>query len=200
MYRFFETIRIEEGKALHLKYHEERMRRTSIAYLGGVPFPSLKGMIQVPANVRDKVFKCRITYSRSLEDIVIEPYRPKYIRSLKLVADNKIDYSFKWNDRSELNKLLQLKGNCDDIIIVKNGLITDGSYANLVFRKGDQFLTPANPLLKGVMRQVLLESGVIKPAIIHENDISAFSHVFLINAMNPLDRAVSLPINKIIGF
>jgi 4-amino-4-deoxychorismate lyase len=45
---------------------------------------------------------------------------------------------------------------CDDIIIVRNGFVTDASYANLIFRKGDEWFTPATFLLAGTMRAFLL--------------------------------------------
>lgn len=38
------------------------------------------------------------------------------------IEANDIDYSYKSTDRTELNRLTAQKGDCDDIVIVKNGL------------------------------------------------------------------------------
>ena len=84
------------------------------------------------------------------------------IRTLKLVTANHIDYRYKSTDRSELNRLTAQKGNCDDIVIVKNGFITDTSFTNLALFDGHQWLTPAHPLLAGTQRALLLEQGKIK--------------------------------------
>ena len=63
------------------------------------------------------------------------------IRSLKVVVDDRIDYSFKSADRSSLNRLTAQKGDCDEIIIVKNGLVTDTSFTNIAVFDGEQWLT-----------------------------------------------------------
>ena len=56
-----------------------------------------------------------------------------------------------------------MRGACDEILIIKDGHITDTSISNIVFRLPDGWwLTPFTPLLKGIMRTYLLESG---PAI-----------------------------------
>ncbi len=73
--------------------------------------------------------------------------------------------------------------NADDVLIVKNGLLTDTSYANIAFFDGVQWLTPATPLLAGTRRQQLLEQGVITEATLHPSDLKQFKFAKLMNAM-----------------
>ena len=68
----------------------------------------------------------------------------------------------KLRQRGKLNELFAKKGSCDDVIIVRNGLITDSSYANLIFFDGREWITPKVPLLEGTCRARLLASGKIK--------------------------------------
>jgi 4-amino-4-deoxychorismate lyase len=67
---------------------------------------------------------------------------------LQLVTDNEIEYTHKTTDRNALNRLFEQRKKADDIIIVKNGQLTDSLFANLVFEShtGELF-TPKNPLL-----------------------------------------------------
>ena len=110
-----------------------------------------------------KLFKWRVVYgSQGVETIEYAPYVMRSIRTLKLVTANHINYRYKSTDRSELNRLTAQKGNCDDIVIVKNGFITVTSFTNLALFDGHQWQTPAHPLLAGTQRALLLEQGKIK--------------------------------------
>ena len=89
------------------------------------------------------------------------------------------------------------KGDADDIIIVKNGLITDSSFANLLFFNGLQWLTPAQPLLKGTQRAKLLEQEQVITAEIRTADLSNFIKVRLVNAMLRFEDEVDILIDSI---
>lgn len=105
------------------------------------------------------------------------------IRSLKLVEDNEIDYSFKSTDRAPLNRLTARKGDCDEVLIVKKGLLTDTSFTNVAVFDGERWLTPRHPLLLGTKRASLLERQVIKEADISVETLMNAQKVSLINAM-----------------
>jgi 4-amino-4-deoxychorismate lyase len=62
-------------------------------------------------------------------------------------------------------------------------MITDASYANLVFFDGATWITPTSYLLNGTMRQILINQQKIKPAQITLSDITNFEKVKLINSM-----------------
>src|SRR5690606_14853325 len=91
----------------------------------------------------------------------ITPYEVRAVTSLKIIHDDTIDYSLKYEDRSSIDNLFAKRNNCDDILIIKNGFVTDASYSNIAFYDGSRWITPAQPLLKGTMRQHLLDTGVI---------------------------------------
>lgn len=70
-----------------------------------------------------------------------------------------IDYRYKSTDRKELEALYALRGNQDDVLIVRNNLLTDTSIANVALEKEGVWYTPRTPLLKGTKRALLLEQG-----------------------------------------
>ena len=126
-----------------------------------------------------------------------EPYVMRRIRRLRLVEARDIDYTYKAADRRALEAMLALRGEADEVIIVRRALITDTSYSNLAFRSRGQWYTPATPLLRGTMRESLLACGLLREANITPADLPLYDAVCLINAMMPLGR-MTLPIDSII--
>jgi 4-amino-4-deoxychorismate lyase len=147
------------------------------------PKIDLASVISIPENCCSGIYKVRVLYGCSIDQIEIEPYSFRKIKSLKVVSADHIDYHLKYSDRQILQNLYAQRGDCDDIIIIKNGLITDSFAANLVFFDGEKWVTPASPLLKGTKRQLLLDLGIITTKEIREEDIQCFQKVGLINAM-----------------
>jgi 4-amino-4-deoxychorismate lyase len=184
MFRLIESIRLEDGEWFNLDYHQQRMDE-SVFLLSGVKneiqLVSLLKKQNLPGNGK---FKCRIVYSDAgIIEIGITPYETRAITSLKIIHNDTIDYSLKFEDRTALNNLFAQRNKCDDILIVKNGFVTDASYSNVVFYDGLRWITPAQPLLKGTMRQHLLDSRVIHEDAIRVHQIPLFKQVRLINAL-----------------
>lgn len=190
---FSEAIKLKDGVLYNLPYHEMRMKRT-IENFSGKSFPLL---IDIPEDKKKGLYKCRIVYSNKILSIEFIPYSFRVVRSLSLVRNNLIDYSHKYTDRIELNTLLTQSG-CDDIIIIKNGFITDASASNLVFEDRTGLYTPNTYLLRGTKREYLLDRGIIKECTIKEKDIEKYDFVYLINAMIDLKDEIKIPITKIV--
>ena len=194
----FETIRIHNGVPENLHYHQARLNQAMQHFFEGVPPIELLHHIQVPAGCKQGIFKCRVTYGRQVTSVDFEAYTPKVISSLKLVEDNTIPYPHKFTDRSTLNALREMRGNCDEILIVKNGLITDTSFSNIVFSDGKSWFTPSKPLLPGTMRSFLLQRNFVSEAEIRPADLHRYTIARLINAMLPLETSKDIPVANII--
>ncbi len=72
---------------------------------------------------------------------------------------------------------------CDDILLVKEGLITDTTIANIAFYDGNSWYTPQHPLLKGTKRAQLLDQGLLLEKDLKPEDLSSFIAIRLFNAM-----------------
>lgn len=193
-----ETIRSENGKLLNISFHNERMSRSLYELFGLRTKTDLNNIITVPPFALKGKFKCRVVYDDKSKEIGFVPYNIRPVSSLKMLTDNIINYSYKFTDRSAINRLTELKGNCDDILIIKNGMVTDSSYANVVFRNlNGSWVTPSTYLLSGTMRAALLMQGLITEAIISYSDIEKYSEVRLINAMIGIEDSEGIPVKNL---
>lgn len=188
MYPLFETIKCNKGKLFNLRFHQARFDNARESYYGITEKINLKDIIEIPACAINGLFRCKIIYTNKIKKIEFIPHQYREITSLKLVEDNEIDYRFKYSNRQRIQKLFELRENADDILIVKNGLITDSSAANSVFFDGQKWWTPKSPLLPGTQRARLIEEGKIFVCDIYPEDISKYEKAGLINALNDLQE------------
>lgn len=187
MFRLIESIRLQNGNFHRLNYHQQRMDR-SVEELTGQ-----KNLIRLSEELENYnppemgLYKCRVVYGQTIGAVEFIPYEVKPVNRLKVVYDQEVDYAHKYLDRSRLDMLFHQRQGCDDILIVKNGWVTDSSYSNIVFSDGENWITPSTPLLKGTMRQFLLDTAEIIAAPVRVDDIRAFKSFRLINAMLGFD-------------
>jgi 4-amino-4-deoxychorismate lyase len=103
------------------------------------------------------------------------------------VFDDNIDYSKKYLNRESLDKLFTQKDDCDEIIIIKNKIVTDTSIANIAIFHNGVWITSKNCLLKGTTRNRLLEDKFLVEKDITLNMLKKASKIALMNAMIDFD-------------
>jgi 4-amino-4-deoxychorismate lyase len=197
MCHLLETIRIEDGIMCHPEYHLKRMQHSSNVLFGKAVNTDILETISIPAQYSEGIYRCRILYKTSLDKIDFLLYTPRKISSLKIVDAGNIDYAHKYADRSEIEKLYARRDSCDDILIIRNGLITDTSIANVLFFDGTIWFTPAEPLLRGTMRQRLIDEGLIHRKNITVSDLKSYKSVMLINALRAFDVEMAFGVSRI---
>ncbi len=199
MCRLLETIKIKDGAAYDLELHNRRANAARRILFGAEREIDLGDFIS-PARRADagSPVRCRVIYAETVERVEYLPYRTPVIRTLKLVRADHLDYRYKYEDRSALTALLGRKGDSDEILIVRRGLVTDTSISNVVFFDGMHYVTPDEPLLAGVKREALLRDGRITVARITEDDIGKFCKVFLINSLIDMEDDVSISVKEIV--
>lgn len=191
MSRFIESIKLQDGEYKNLFYHDRRMNHTLKTLCGVNETFHLEEWLMNIDNPKSGLYKCRIVYDDQLRDIEFIGYEPKPINNLRIVEHDRISYEFKYLDRKKIDKLFELRKGCDDILIVKHGLVTDSSYANIVFRNGKTWFTPWTALLKGTMRSKLIQMNKIVEEEIRLEDVKTFQSFKLINAMFEFDAPES---------
>lgn len=174
-----ETIKCEDGIIDNLTYHQERLERSRRELFGFTDPLELSSILKPPSH---GLYRCRVLYSKTIESVEYIPYTPKLFNTLQIVASS-ITYDYKYANRRELESLLHTYPHADDIIIEKNGLITDTTIANLAFFDGEKWVTPKEPLLQGTMRAKLIDEGFLHTETIRSEQISSYEQVALINAM-----------------
>jgi 4-amino-4-deoxychorismate lyase len=213
-----ETIRVENGRILNLDYHNRRFNASRNALFGGTgpgtgpgynvdeegpepaPPEDLSRFIRIPGDLGPGTYRCRVLYRHEIEKVEFLPFLPRSVRSLKLVVADDIDYSFKYADRKVLESLFAKRDVCDEILIVKNGYLTDTSVSNIVFRQADgSWVTPDTPLLNGTMRMYLLETGRIAETAIKPEDLPGFTGAKMINCMMDLESGPRIEMDHIVA-
>ena len=191
MYPFVETIRIEQGRPHHLMYHQQRLAATMARFFPGATVPLLANTLSPCDCPADKTWKVHVEYDGTgILLIRTEEYHIRTIRHLHLVYCDDISYAYKSADRRRLTALATLRGDADEVVIVRNGLLTDTSYSNIALFDGQSWVTPRRPLLRGTMRQSLLDTGQLVERDIRDDEWGRYEKVSLINAMMPLGRCV----------
>jgi 4-amino-4-deoxychorismate lyase len=195
-----ETIRIENGIILNISFHNERMIRSLYNIYGLMRKPELEKIIEVPPSASQGIYKCRLIYDDKSTKVEFLPYELRPVKSLKIVFSDEICYPYKYTNRDKINRLFEMRGECDDILIVKYGKLCDSSYANVVLMDtGGSWVTPSACLLPGTRRANLLKNGFVKEADVSYSDLSKYIELKLINAMINIDETEGIPVSNIIA-
>ncbi len=191
MQQFLETICIRDGQPLHLPWHQRRVDATlkhfyPKDYSEHASFPLFEIVLSCNFPTTGHV-RCRIEYDLHNLDVEFFPYTPRVVNSLHLVeAPAGYDYRYKYTDRKVIEDLFAQRGDADDILITRDGWITDTSIANIAFRKNDRWYTPSMPLLAGTTWKRLIASGLLIPRPIHLNDMHTFNGFTLLNSFQDI--------------
>jgi len=179
-YPFLETVLAKDGRLPRLPWHQARLERTCAANGIRRSF-DLASLIDPPER---GTFRCRFLYGDAGWLVEFHPYVFRPPRALKIIRDDTIDYRFKSTDRRRLNALFERRGEADDVLIVRRGLVTDTTVANTAFRIDGVWLTPQTPLLEGTARARLIAEGKLIPAAVTETAARNAEKVAVMNALS----------------
>lgn len=202
--RLLETIQILDGKPQRLSYHNERFNRSRKALFCLLEEGFLEEYLQIPMEFQEGKVKCRIEYDVQVRKVEFEIYKERPIDSFHLVESDLV-YDFKYADRTAFQKLKAfnppasgLPEDITEMIILKEGSITDTSYSNLIFKdKQGKWWTPTKPLLRGTQREFLLDEGMIEEREITRKDLLLYTHFMMVNAMLDFEEKRAVTMDKI---
>ena len=197
MFRFFESIAIVDGKPRNLYFHQTRVDKTFKHFFSKYESHHLEYLLTKIELKAAPLVKCKFSYDELTFKFYQLPYVSKVFKSFILIEDDTILYSYKFVDRSYIDKYLKNSSPDEQIIFIKNKVITDSSFSNLIFFDGYRWLTPARPLLLGTMRALLLAEWRIHEEHIGTNQLHLFKSFKLINALNSIEDSPEYPISLI---
>jgi len=196
MCRFIESIKLQDGAFYRMEYHQNRVRLTFEKFFPDSEIIDLSKAFK-PLEIPQKgVFKCRVLYSSEIQLIEFVPYTRRDIKMLKLVETDIDSLPYKIEDRSLYNAAFAKRELCDDVLMVKNGLLADTSYCNIALFNGSEWFTPRVPLLYGTNRAQLLSETVLIEKDMKVDEIYNYQQIALFNAMIEFGELV-LDINQI---
>ena len=183
MCRCIESIKLLDGRFYRTDRHQARINQAFEAlWPGQKPFV-LENILSETDFPLKGLYKCRMVYDAQIRQIEFTPYLRRDVKSLKIMEIELDTCRFKKENREELNRAFAQKGGCDDVLLIRNGLLTDTSYANIALFDGKVWHTPRLPLLYGTHRAELIENGKIIESDISKGDLPNFLHICLFNAM-----------------
>jgi len=176
-----ETIKLQNGIFHNLDYHNERLNNSRKNIFKKSEPLDLYSYLREFDYPKKGLFKVRVEYAENFKNTSFVSYTPVTITSLKVVINNNISYYYKYADRKCFQNIIT--GKNEEAIIIKNGFVTDCTYANLAFSDGKSWFTPNTYLLNGTKRQLYIDRGEIIPVKMRVKDIFHFNKVSLINSM-----------------
>ena len=183
MNSYLETIKSVDGVLFNLSYHQKRYE----SLLNSLSVEKKEDLREHLYPPQVGIYRCRLVYTADTITVSYHEYKKREISSLKLIFNNDINYSSKSTNRDEIDALYEQRGEGDDILIIKDLLVSDTSIANIAFYSDGEWITPKKPLLHGTTRARLIDEGKIIEADIKVQDIRSFSKIALLNAMIEFD-------------
>jgi len=183
---FIETLLIKDGKIQNLKYHLNRMKKTFKYFkwkINKLRIENGEWRINDELRIENGEWRIRVTYNQfGIKKIETFPIKKRNFKKFKIVKID-FDYKFKYKNRKQFSILNSQFSIYDELILVKNNLITDTTISNLAFFTGKEWITPKFPLLKGTKREELIQKNFLKEENIHTSDLKFFKKIALINAI-----------------
>jgi len=193
---FVESIKLNDGIFSRLKLHQERVNNAFNANFQDEEPISIFEILNEYSIPQKGIYKCRIAYDTDVQLVEIVPYVRREIKSLKLVRTDIETRTFKLENRALYNDAFAQRGYCDDVLLVRNGLLTDTSYCNIALFDGENWFTPLTPLLYGVNRADLLANEKLIERDIKASELKDYQQIMLFNAMIEFGELV-LDVNQI---
>lgn len=195
MSRFLESIKLHDGVFFRLDAHQQRV---DIALAAFYPQSSinLESVLFNSDFPIDGLYKCRVVYDSDVRLVEYVPYQLPIIKTLQVVNAEIETLPYKLLERTAYNSAFAQRKSSDDVLIVKNGLLTDTSYCNVAVFDGENWLTPRLPLLYGVNRASLIHNSKLKEADIFVDQLKTFLSLRLFNAMIEFGE-LELPVSAI---
>lgn len=183
MCRFLEAIKLKDGEFYRLKYHQQRMEKVFKMFYPEIPVIDLEAYLHTLTIPENGTYKCRIVYDDEIRQVEFIPYQLRSVKTLKLIEINIESTGYKPEDRTAINQVFDQRGEYDDVLLVRNGLLTDTSYSNIALYSGKEWITPRIPLLYGTQRAYLIENKLIVEEDIPAENLRNYQKIRLFNAM-----------------
>lgn len=183
MYPLIESIKLKDGEFFRLPYHQERIDRGLAQCCVDRSSLDLQSLLEKSDYPRHGLYKCRLLFGDAGEQLEFQAYQMRDIKTLGLMNVDWPSIDYKSTDRQHYDAAFASRGAADDVLFVRNGMLTDTSYANIAVFDGQKWKTPRMPLLFGTQRAFLLEKGFVTEADIPVEFLNESPRIRLFNAM-----------------
>lgn len=177
MFLCFETIKSIDGNLQNIEFHQKRFENTRKALFKQSDEISLREHISVP---KQGTYRVKVEYNNKIQNVTCKEYEETRVFKKFLLCNADFEYAFKFCERECFCKP---KHGADEILFLKNNLLSDTTIANIALMKDGVWFTPKKPLLKGTTRERLLEQGLLKEDNLGINDLKIAQKFAIMNAL-----------------
>lgn len=192
-FSLIESLRLSGHKYPYLTNHLRRLADSAEYFAYPFDEQSIREQLMIFAeNFSAKDYKVRLLLDQygevqlSTEEVSpIDARVNTYLAEKPIDRDNPFLYH-KTTIRDQYDDLsIVEQGNFSTLLWNEQGELTEFTIGNLVLKIAGQFVTPPidSGLLPGVFRQMLLDQGKIKEAILRKEDLKNADEIWLINAV-----------------
>jgi len=177
----------EDGYFLREK-HIDRMSDSSEYFDINFSRTAINGLLDETQKIISSPQRIRVLLDRSGKFIVETMDLPPQKTAFKVkIASSPIDSSDRFYfHKTNRREIYPVQDNCDDILMYnEKDELTEFTIGNLVAEIDGKWVTPpvSCGLLAGTFRAPLLETGMIREQILHKDELSKCSKIFLINSV-----------------
>ena len=196
----FETIRVEKGRPQLLKEHLNRARKSAGEL--GLEIPSDYEILEAIGSLDQiELGRLRLTFGENFQ-VSINPYIDAShsakvgVKNLDFSPETKLHKKFPYTSNLNLLTQARVDGFDEFIIVNQNGKVCEGAVSNFVFRIDGLWVTPdlGAGVLPGIIRGLIISSGLAIEAEIDESELSRASHAFALSALR-----IAQPVGELAG-
>jgi 4-amino-4-deoxychorismate lyase len=180
---FIESVKLIDGVFYRLALHQSRVNKVFAEYFPNDKVINLEEIFYNSDFPKEGKYKCRSVFDKNIQQFEIVEYQIRSIKNLRLVETFAKSFPYKIEDRTAINEAFAMRGTCDDVLLIREGFLTDTSYANIALFDGNKWFTPETPLVYGVNRAQLLSEGLIHEKQIKLSELQNYTGIRLFNAM-----------------
>ena len=83
MCQLFESIKVEGRKLCNIGAHNERFNRSRKDLFGLSSYLDLGEIIQIPESLGNGIYKCKVIYSKTIQEVEFQVYTKRNIQTLQ---------------------------------------------------------------------------------------------------------------------
>lgn len=197
----FETLRVARGHVLRLERHLARLARGAafFGYADPPPAEMLHAFVHAHLGLSGmaagalRLIAVDGRLHVSAEPMDLQPLPPVPValaRSLRRFSGSPLNRfkTLSYLENAMLAREARRRGLFEVLALNEQGRLTDGSRTNLILVRAGEALTPpaAAGALPGILRELLLEAGVLREADLGLEDLREAQAVILCNALRGL--------------
>jgi len=196
--RLLESLLLEEGNYPRLARHLDRLGWSANRLGYGCDREQIRQALLVHAAGTTGQHKTRLLLAQDGSCQIESTPLQQLHQPLKVaLATTPVDPTdlllyLKTEQRDRYNQARQEHPAADEVLLCNDrGELTEGSFTNLVLKLDNRLVTPplASGLLPGIMRQELLEQGIITERVLYPQDLQRAEEIWLINSVRGWLRA-----------